>query len=73
MARFDQSTGRYIYLEINGSEYRTYFEESGTGDIGILLQHTAGADGRQWRHVLEDKELQSKFRLISYDLPFQGK
>ena len=48
MARFDQSTGRYIYLEINGIEYRTYFEESGTGDIGILLQHTAGADGRQW-------------------------
>ena len=73
MARYDQSIGRYIYLEINGIEYRTYFEESGTGDVGLLLQHTAGADGRQWRHVLEDKELQSKFRLISYDLPFHGK
>ena len=33
----------------------------------------AGADGRQWRHVLEDAELQRQFRMIAYDLPYHGK
>ncbi|SVA21705.1 uncharacterized protein METZ01_LOCUS74559 [marine metagenome] len=39
----------------------------------MLLQHTAGADGRQWRHIMEDDYLGSKFRLIAYDLPYHGK
>jgi len=39
----------------------------------LLLQHTAGADGRQWRHIMEDDYLGSKFRLIAYDLPYHGK
>jgi pimeloyl-ACP methyl ester carboxylesterase len=72
MARFDSSTGRYVYLTIDGVEYRVYFEESGAG-VPLLLQHTAGADGRQWRHVLEDAEIASRFRLIAYDLPYHGK
>jgi pimeloyl-ACP methyl ester carboxylesterase len=38
-----------------------------------LLQHTAGVDGRQWRHFLEDEEIARDFRLIAYDLPFHGK
>jgi pimeloyl-ACP methyl ester carboxylesterase len=64
--------GRYIYVEIDGVEYRVYFEESGDG-IPLLLQHTAGADGRQWRHLLEDREIASRFRMIAYDLPYHGK
>ncbi len=72
MARFDSSTGRYVYLTIDGVEYRVYFEESGAG-VPLLLQHTAGADGRQWRHLLEDAEIASRFRLIAYDLPYHGK
>jgi len=72
MARFDAAIGRYVHLDISGVDYRVYFEESGQG-IPILLQHTAGADGRQWRHVLEDLELQKRFRLIAYDLPYHGK
>ena len=70
--RFDAAIGRYVYLTIDGVEYRTYFESSGTG-IPLLLQHTAGADGRQWRHVLEDAELARHFQLIAYDLPYHGK
>jgi len=31
------------------------FREAGSGSIPMVLQHTAGADGRQWRHVLEDE------------------
>lgn len=72
MARFDAAVGRYVYLAIDGVEYRVYFEETGRG-IPLLLQHTAGADGRQWRHLLEDVELQRHWRLIAYDLPYHAK
>jgi pimeloyl-ACP methyl ester carboxylesterase len=72
MARFDAAVGRYIYLQIDDVEYRVYFEETGTG-IPLLLQHTAGADGRQWRHLLEDADVQQHFRMIAYDLPYHAK
>ena len=72
MARFDAAVGRYVYLSIGGVEYRVYFEEAGAG-IPLLLQHTAGADARQWRHLLEDTEIQRDFRMIAYDLPYHGK
>ncbi len=38
-ARFDEAVGRYVYLTLDGVEYRVYFEESGTGDVGLLLHH----------------------------------
>lgn len=72
MARFDSAIGRYVYIEVQGVEYRVYFEEAGAG-IPMLLQHTAGADGRQWRHLLEDSGFQRDFRMIAYDLPYHGK
>jgi pimeloyl-ACP methyl ester carboxylesterase len=73
--RFDAAVGRYVYLHIDGVEYRVYFEEAGPVDgIPVLLQHTAGADGRQWRHFLEAGEVTGDgFRLIAYDLPYHGK
>ena len=72
MPRIDRTVGRYLHLEIDAVEYRVYFEESGTG-IPLLLQHTAGADGRQWRHLLEDAEIARDFRMLAYDLPYHGK
>ena len=41
-------TGRYMRLELEGRAHRLYFEEAGQG-IPLLLLHTAGSDGRQWR------------------------
>jgi pimeloyl-ACP methyl ester carboxylesterase len=76
VARFAAASGRYDFLEIDDIEYRVYFEENGeetAARIPLLLQHTAGADGRQWRHVLEDRELARDFRMIAYDLPYHGK
>jgi pimeloyl-ACP methyl ester carboxylesterase len=70
---FDSAVGRYVYVRIEGVQYRVYFEEAGTGDIPMVLQHTAGADGRQWRHVLEDPDYQRLYRMIAYDLPFHGR
>jgi pimeloyl-ACP methyl ester carboxylesterase len=61
-----------VHVEIDGLDYRVYFEESGAG-IPLLLQHTAGADGRQWRHLLEDSEVADRFRMVAYDLPYHGK
>jgi len=70
--QFDTAVGRYAYVKIQGVQYRVYYEETGQG-IPIVLQHTAGSDGRQWRHMLEDKEVQQRFRMIAYDLPYHGK
>jgi len=72
LPRFDSPTGRYVHLELSGSDHRIYFEEAGTG-IPLLLQHTAGCHGTQWRHLFETPEITDHFRLIAYDLPFHGK
>lgn len=69
----DTAVGRYVYVTFGGTTYRVYYEESGTGDEVLLLQHTAGCDARQWRHQLADPEFQSRYRLIAYDLPFHGR
>ncbi len=71
-ARFDRATGRYLHLEVAGLAHRVYFEEAGRG-VPLLLQHTAGSDGRQWRHLLEDAQLTDRFRVIAWDLPYHGK
>ncbi len=72
MPKFDAPTGRYIHLDLDGVDHRVYFEEAGHG-IPVLLQHTAGAHGSQWRHLFEDDRITGRFRLIAYDLPFHGK
>jgi pimeloyl-ACP methyl ester carboxylesterase len=69
---FAPITGRYVYLEIQGHTYRVFFEEAGEG-IPLILQHTACADSRQWRHLLEDPEITAQFRLIAADMPYHGK
>lgn len=72
MARHSDITGRYVYVDVNGHEYRVYYEEAGQG-IPLVCQHTAGSDGRQYRHILEDEEITSRFRVIAVDLPYHGK
>jgi pimeloyl-ACP methyl ester carboxylesterase len=67
----DAPVGRYIHLDLQGQDYRVYFEEAGQG-IPLLLQHTAGCHGAQWRHLFERPEITDRFRLIAYDLPFHG-
>ena len=68
----DAPVGRYVHLKIQGEDYRIYYEEAGQG-IPLIMQHTAGAHGTQWRHLFEYKEITDHFRLIAYDLPFHGK
>ncbi len=70
--RFDSPVGRYVHLQIDGHDHRVYFEEAGQG-IPVLLQHTAGSHGVQWRHLFENSSITDRFRLIAYDMPFHGK
>ncbi|MCP3938788.1 MAG: alpha/beta hydrolase [Actinomycetia bacterium] len=69
---FGAPIGRYLHLDLGGHQHRIYYEEAGQG-IPILLQHTAGSHGVQWRHLLECGDITDRFRLIAYDLPFHGK
>lgn len=70
--QMDAPVGRYVHLDLLDQDYRIYFEEVGSG-IPLLLQHTAGCHGSQWRHLFERREITDNFRLIAYDLPFHGK
>ena len=69
---FDAPVGRYVHVNLEGHDHRIYFEEAGEG-IPLLMQHTAGCHGSQWRHLFESPEITSRFRLIAYDLPYHGK
>ncbi len=54
-ARIEPITGRYVHLELGGRPHRVYFEEAGSEDgIPLVCLHTAGADGRQYRHLMTD-------------------
>lgn len=64
--------GRYLTLELGGRAHRLYFEEAGQG-IPLVCLHTAGADGRQFRHLMLDKEITRHFRLLAFDMPWHGK
>ena len=64
--------GRYLRLDFNGRPHRIYFEEAGQG-IPLLCLHTAGADGRQYRALLNDPEITRRFRVVAFDLPWHGK
>lgn len=72
MARFEPVVGKYVYLKVQDVEYRVYFEENGKG-IPLVCQFCAGTDGQQWRHVLNDQEITSRYRVIAPDLPYHGK
>ncbi|MBY6140359.1 alpha/beta hydrolase [Leisingera daeponensis] len=65
-------TGRYVTVTVGGAPRRIYFEEAGQGRP-VLCLHTAGADTRQWRHLLNDAEITAANRLIAFDMPWHGK
>lgn len=65
-------TGRYINLAIGGTPQRIYFEEAGQGRPVVCL-HTAGADTRQWRFILNDEAFTRSNRFFAFDMPWHGK
>lgn len=71
-AQLEPIVGRYVHLDVAGRACRVYFEEAGTG-IPLVCLHTAGADNRQYRHLMCDEAITSRFRVIAFDLPWHGK
>ena len=69
---FEPVGGRYLRLDLLGKPHRLYVEEAGQG-IPLLCLHTAGADTRQYRALLNDPRLLRDFRVIAFDLPWHGK
>lgn len=69
---FEPITGRYLNLTIEGRAQRIYVETAGEGRP-VLCLHTAGADTRQWRHVLNDAGLTAGNCFHAFDMPWHGK
>ena len=72
MPQHEPVVGRYLRLSSGGEDYRIFYEEAGEGTPLVCL-HTAGADSRQFRHVLNDSGITSRFRVIAFDLPYHGR
>jgi len=62
----------YVGVTIGGEAKRLYFETAGEGPT-VLCLHTAGADSRQFRYLMEDADLTSKYRFIAFDMPWHGR
>ena len=71
-AQIEAMVGRYLNLTLQQRPHRIYFEEAGTG-IPLVCLHTAGADGRQYRHLMADPAVTEHFRVLAFDLPWHGK
>jgi len=64
--------GRYRRIMLDGRAHRIYWEEAGQG-IPLVCLHTAGADGRQWRYLMNDDAITRDFRVLAFDMPWHGK
>jgi pimeloyl-ACP methyl ester carboxylesterase len=69
---YEPIVGRYLTVNILGEACRIYTEEAGKG-IPLVCLHTAGADARQFRHLLCDEAVTSRYRVIAFDMPWHGK
>jgi pimeloyl-ACP methyl ester carboxylesterase len=69
---FEPIAGRYFEIDVDGDPFRIFVEEAGQG-IPLLCLHTAGADSRQYRHLLNDAAVTSKYRVVAFDLPYHGR
>ncbi|MBV6271351.1 alpha/beta hydrolase [Alcaligenaceae bacterium CGII-47] len=69
---FEPIVGRYLSVNIQERDCRVYIEESGSG-IPLVCLHTAGADSRQFRHLMCDQAITDQYRVIAFDMPWHGK
>lgn len=72
MPDYEPITGRYFTMDVAGEPVRIYLEEAGAGTPLVCL-HTAGADGRQFRHLMSDPAVTDHYRVIAFDMPWHGK
>ena len=66
---FGPSVGRYLHLD---DGRRIFVETAGEGPP-LLCLHTAGADSRQFRGLLEDPRVTDHHRVVAFDMPWHGR
>lgn len=69
---YEPIVGRYLNLEVLGESCRIHVEEAGSG-IPLVCLHTAGADSRQFRHLMCDLAITAHYRIVAFDMPWHGK
>ncbi|OHR70876.1 alpha/beta hydrolase [Bacillus sp. HMSC76G11] len=72
MTKVEPIIGKYVHVNVDGIEYRTYFESNGSG-IPLVCLHTAGADALEYRHLLADEDITKNFQVIAFDMPWHGR
>ena len=72
MPDFEPVIGRYFTINVAGEDVRIHVEEAGMG-ITLVCLHTAGADSRQYRHLMTEPSIIKHFRVIAFDMPWHGK
>jgi pimeloyl-ACP methyl ester carboxylesterase len=67
--------GQYVRIELpTGGSTNLFYERSGKDDApALVMLHTAGADSRQYHHILGDAELQKKWHMYAFDMPSHGR
>jgi pimeloyl-ACP methyl ester carboxylesterase len=65
--------GQYVWVEHDGKKYRTYVETAGDGPVPLLCLHAAGADSRQFRHLLNDETVHERVTVYAFDMPWHGR
>ncbi len=66
------AVGRDLHLELDGRRLRLHVETAGEG-VPLLCLHTAGADSRQFRGLLEDPRVTAHHRVVAFDMPWHGR
>ena len=72
MPGYEPIIGRYFTMDVDGEAMRIYVEEAGSG-IPLVCLHTAGSDGRQFRHLMCDPAITNQYRVLAFDMPWHGK
>lgn len=66
---FGPSVGHYLHLD---DGRRIFVETAGEGPP-LLCLHTAGADSRQFRGLLEDPRVTDHHQVVAFDMPWHGR
>jgi pimeloyl-ACP methyl ester carboxylesterase len=75
MPGIESVTGHYAGIGADPKLYPPiYYERAGNpGNPALVMLHTAGADSRQYHHILSDPDMQASWDMYAFDMPAHGK
>ncbi|KRB68036.1 alpha/beta hydrolase [Noviherbaspirillum sp. Root189] len=68
-------TGHYARLDAgSNNSLPVYYERAGNrNNPPLVMLHTAGADSRQYHHILSDPDMLAMWDMYAFDMPAHGK